>query len=85
MNVGWYREEPNKMVIKGSCRIIFDALKLILDGGNAPSISALANRTGYHENTVRRALRALDTNGLICYRHSRPGMRSEYRILQSPE
>jgi DNA-binding transcriptional regulator YhcF (GntR family) len=85
MNVGWYREEPNKMIVKGSCKIVFDALQEILIAGNPPSISALANRTGYHENTVRRALRSLDETGLIRYRHTRPGMRSEYKILQSPD
>ena len=43
-------------VINGAPRIVKDELEQVLEAGEKPSLSQLASRTGYCEQTVRNAL-----------------------------
>lgn len=73
------------MTLKGSKKIIYDALDSLLTGGHDPSITALSAFTGYHESTVKRALCGLRDNGLIRYHQDRRGQRANYAILRPLE
>lgn len=87
MNTAWYREEaPEPMTLRGSKKIIYDALTdLLTDGERPPSVTALSCITGYHESTVKRTLRSLRDVGLILYHQPRQGCRANYAILRHPE
>lgn len=78
----WYRREcPMPNYLKGSQKIIYDALGELLAANRAPSVTALALCTGYSEPTVVRALQALRRDELIYYYQERPGQRATYAIL----
>lgn len=51
------------------------------DGQAWPSIPTLAGETGYHRDTVERAVAELETHGLVVTR--RPGLVTLYRIPES--
>lgn len=69
--------------LKGSQKIIYDALEEMLNNNKQPSVTALAMRTGYSEPTVIRALHALRDQRIIYYHQERPGQRAAYAILET--
>ena len=78
----WYKREfIMPFLLKGSQKIIYDALKEMLAANNQPSITALTMKTSYSEPTVIRALHALREQGLIAYHQANPGQRANYAIL----
>ena len=69
-------------VMKGSPRQVYDELCRMKQLRQQPSLSRLADRTGYHEVTVWRALQRLQDWGLVRVEQHRPGQRAEYEVLE---
>jgi DNA-binding IclR family transcriptional regulator len=69
-------------VINGAPRIVKDELEQLLQEGGKPSLSVLAMRTGYTEQTVRSALLRLCDWGLVRYENRGPGRRCYYEVLE---
>ena len=69
-------------VINGAPRIVKDELEQVLEAGEKPSLSQLASRTGYCEQTVRNALLQLREWGLVRYENRGPGRRCHYEVLE---
>jgi DNA-binding MarR family transcriptional regulator len=68
--------------LKGSQRIVFDELRLMLDHGEPISIMRLANRSLYHPITVSRALSQLESCGLVYIRRAGKGRRCQYAVAE---
>lgn len=69
-------------IINGAPRIVKDELEQLLEAGEQPSLSILASRTGYTEQTVRTALLRLCDWGLVRYENRGPGRRCYYEVLE---
>lgn len=69
-------------ILTGALRIVRDELAALLTAGEKPSVGALARRTGYTEQTVRRALVNLHEMEIIKYQCYRRGCRATYEVLQ---
>lgn len=67
--------------LKGSQKIVYDALRDLLQDGKQPSINALSHITHYHPRTVKRSISALKELGLVSCYQERPGVAADYRIL----
>ena len=67
-------------MLKGSRYIVFALLRVMLEGGERPSVRALAKRSGYSERTIKRALQALRKAGYIHYEQQHPGEIAVYSI-----
>ena len=72
----------NDYTITGSRRIVKEELQRLLDAGGKVSVSILARKTGYTEQTVRRALVQLHEWGLVRYQCKRNGCRASYEVLE---
>jgi len=66
--------------LKGSQRIVYEELQKMLESGEQPSISRLADRVPYCERTVRYALADLRDLGIVSMRQPGPGYPAEYQI-----
>jgi DNA-binding IclR family transcriptional regulator len=68
--------------LKGSQRIIYEALDALLQGGAQVSQSVIARTTGYHKRTVARVLHDLATLDMIAMQPTRPGCRCLYEVRE---
>jgi DNA-binding transcriptional regulator YhcF (GntR family) len=69
--------------LKGSSRIVFEDLCRLLARGEQPSVTRLADESGYCRETVRVALCELRDQGLVEIRQANGrGSRAEYRITE---
>jgi predicted transcriptional regulator len=68
--------------LKGAQRIVFDELVRTIENHEQPSISFLAQRTLYTEQTVRCALVKLHDMGIIRYQSYGRGKRAIYEVLE---
>jgi len=72
----------NDYTITGSRRIVKEELQRLLDAGGKVSVSILARKTGYTEQTVRRALVQSHEWGLVRYQCKHNGCRASYEVLE---
>lgn len=68
--------------LKGAQKIVFDELAKMISAREKPSISCLAQRTLYTEQTVRCALVKLHDMGIIRYQSYGRGKRAVYEVLE---
>jgi DNA-binding IclR family transcriptional regulator len=68
--------------LKGSQRIIYEALDALLQDGVQVSQSVIARQTGYHRRTVARVLHDLVNLDMIAMQPTRPGCRWQYEVCE---
>jgi biotin operon repressor len=81
----WWRNKPLTVAetLKGAQRIVYEEIARMLANNNNPSITSLAEQTGYSEPTVWKSLAKLRKEGLIEMYQPKKGMPAQYRIVHT--
>ncbi len=79
----WWRGKPLSIeeTLKGAQRIVYEEIRRMLSNNNNPSITSLAEQTGYSEPTVWKSLAYLRKIGVIEMYQPKKGMPAKYRII----